>query len=78
MVDDVFRTRPLQARSDRHWNLAALLGYLSTWSAVRRAREAGRDDVLASFAQDISRTWGDEHALRPVIWPLNTRIGHLR
>lgn len=63
---------------ERHWNLAGFLGYLSTWSAVRRAREAGRDDVLASFAQDISRAWGDEHALRPVIWPLNIRIGHLR
>lgn len=39
---------------DRIWELGGFLGYLSTWSAVRRVNEAGRDDILKCFVQDIS------------------------
>ncbi len=57
------------------WNLDELLGYLSTWSAVRRAREAGREGVLLSFADEIAEIWGDRDTRRPVAWPINMRIG---
>ncbi|MBV7536331.1 class I SAM-dependent methyltransferase [Duganella sp. sic0402] len=57
------------------WSLAEFLGYLITWSAVRSAREAGREDILVEFASDIEKLWGDEHLKRPVSWPINMRIG---
>ncbi|ATE61967.1 class I SAM-dependent methyltransferase [Thauera sinica] len=59
------------------WNLAELLGYVSTWSAVRRAREAGREDVLRSFAHELADAWGDAGIKRSITWPLNMRVGRI-
>ena len=68
------RARPaLDIRLD--WNLAEFLGYVSTWSAVRSAREAGREDLLLAFADDLGAAWGDPDRKRPVSWPINMRIG---
>jgi SAM-dependent methyltransferase len=61
----------------RRWSLPQLLGYLSTWSAVRSAREAGREELLTAFADDLGAAWGDPGARRPVRWPINMRIGRL-
>lgn len=66
---------PLEIRLE--WRLAEFLGYLSTWSAVRSAREAGREDVLLSFASEIAQAWGDENIRRSIAWPINMRIGRL-
>ncbi len=59
------------------WNLDDLLGYVSTWSAVRRAREAAREDVLRGFAADLAALWGDPARTREVRWPVNMRLGTL-
>lgn len=59
----------------KDWDLDELLGYVSTWSAVRSAREAGRDDMLTSFAEDLSGLWGGRETRRAVEWPLNMRVG---
>ncbi|MDH6283175.1 class I SAM-dependent methyltransferase [Prescottella agglutinans] len=69
-------TPPLQIRKD--WNLPELLGYISTWSAVRRARDAGREDVLEAFATDLTALWGDAPTARAVTWPVNMRVGKIR
>lgn len=66
---------PLEIRV--HWQLSEFLGYLLTWSAVRRAQEAGREAVLLNFADDIAAAWGDGSIRRAVAWPLNMRIGRL-
>jgi SAM-dependent methyltransferase len=65
----------LELRCD--WSLPQFLGYLTTWSAVRSAREAGHEALLAAFAQDLSAAWGDPDAKRTVRWPLNMRIGRV-
>jgi len=59
------------------WRLPEFLGYLLTWSAVRRAREAGREDLLLSFVDDITQAWGDDDRRRTVTWPINMRVGRL-
>jgi len=59
------------------WSLPQFLGYLSTWSAVRGAREAGRDGLLTAFADDLAAAWGDGERKRPIRWPINMRIGRL-
>lgn len=59
------------------WNLAEFLGYIATWSAVRRAREAGREDILQRFASDIAGIWGDPGGRRAVSWPINMRVGRV-
>lgn len=60
---------------ERNWGLGDLLGYVSTWSATRRAVEAGRGDIPETFAADLSRLWGPRGRKRPVAWPVHMRLG---
>lgn len=62
---------------DRSWRLAEVLGYVSTWSAVRRARETDRSDIVDAFARDLGALWGDPATARPVSWPVTMRLGTL-
>ena len=62
---------------DLQWSLSELLGYISTWSAVRRAREEGRREILLNFAKEMEKLWGDDDERRSVEWPVNMRIGKL-
>lgn len=57
------------------WSLPEFLGYISTWSATRSAREAGNEDVLQKFASDLSALWGDSETRRTITWPINMRLG---
>lgn len=59
------------------WNLDEFLGYVSTWSALRKAREAGREDLLHGFAADFAALWGEPAQRRLVSWPINMRLGRL-
>jgi len=61
----------------KEWDLPALLGYISTWSAVRRAREAGRQEVLQNFSADLAMLWGDPTRRREVAWPIRIRWARL-
>lgn len=57
------------------WTLEHLLGYLGTWSALRRyQKEHGQaaDDALQAAFRDIARAWGDRPS-RAVAWPLSLR-----
>lgn len=60
-----------------HWNLAQFFGYVSTWSAVRRLHEAGQGAVLLRFERELRALWGDPARVRPMLWPLHLRIGHV-
>lgn len=57
------------------WRLADLLGYLGTWSAVKRCREATGRDPLAGVAGPLREAWGEPETPRPVRWPLHLRVG---
>jgi len=59
------------------WRLSEFLGYVSTWSATRSAREAGKEALLVAFADDLAALWGDPDTTRPVSWPINMRIGRV-
>lgn len=85
LVDEGYRTLafpfteiPTQAMSiNLAWPLEGLLGYISTWSAVKRAQEAGKSALLDAFSQDIGHLWGDPETLRQIVWPINMRVGAL-
>jgi SAM-dependent methyltransferase len=62
---------------EKIWNLDELLGYISTWSAVKRAAKNGRTSLLTTFADDLTALWGNRERKRTVTWPINMRIGKL-
>ncbi|HTN30112.1 MAG TPA: class I SAM-dependent methyltransferase [Pseudomonas sp.] len=70
-----FELPDLQIRLD--WDLEQFLGYLSTWSAVRRAREEGQEHILQRFADDLAELWGATEEKRKVCWPINGRVGRV-
>jgi SAM-dependent methyltransferase len=57
------------------WDLAQLVGYLSTWSAAQRYREKTRGDPIERVRPDLERAWGDPERPRVVRWPLSLRAG---
>lgn len=77
-IDFPFSEVAIPALTIRYeWPLESLLGYISTWSAVTRAREAGREDIFAQFCTDMAGLWGAETQLRPVSWPVTVRAGRV-
>jgi hypothetical protein len=59
------------------WDFTRTLGYLSTWSAVKRcAKETGRDPI-AEFAPRLAAAWGDPAAPKTIAWPLVLRAGRI-
>jgi SAM-dependent methyltransferase len=59
------------------WDLDALMGYLSTWSAVRRYAKAAGIDPLPALRRRIAAHWLPETHSREVVWPLHLRVGRL-
>ncbi len=51
------------------WSLARLFDYFSSYSAVKRYREARGIDPVAAHAGAIARAWGDTGPV-PLRWPL--------
>ncbi len=59
------------------WDLERTLGYLSTWSAVKRcAKETGRDPI-AELAPVLAAAWGDPASEKTISWPLVLRAGRI-
>jgi SAM-dependent methyltransferase len=60
------------------WTLAELLGYIGTWSATERYRQATGHDPMDQLGFELERAWGDPIARRTVTWALTLRIGETR
>jgi SAM-dependent methyltransferase len=59
------------------WDLEHTLGYLSTWSSVKRCtKETGRDPI-AEFAEPFAEAWGHPEEEKAVTWPLVLRAGRI-
>ncbi len=61
----------IDARLDR----AALVGYVSSWSAVARCREVEGQDPIAGLDADLAAVWPEASERRRVVWPLTLRVG---
>ena len=59
------------------WSLERVLGYLSTWSAVKRCAKASGRDPVEAFAGEFAAAWGDPASERTVTWPLILRAGRI-
>lgn len=59
------------------WDINQLLGYISTWSAVKAMRQQNKESILLTFGQDIKSLWGDPTQKQKISWPINMRIGKI-
>lgn len=55
------------------WNLDALLGYVSTWSAVRQYRARRETDPMPGLRDRLLSCWGNAGSVRQIRWPLSVR-----
>jgi len=81
-VDEHYRTLPFPFTEiaapkfavEAVWSLAALFGYLSSWSAAQKYQAARAGDPLDEKRADFTAAWGAA-AERAVRWPLSMRVG---
>ena len=60
------------------WTLDQFMGYLATWSAVQRYRNATGRDPLPALAGTLAPLWGAAaDTVRTVSWPLRTITGRV-
>jgi len=57
-----------------HWSLEQLLGYLNTWSAVKRFEAETSSNPVDKIASQIASAWGDASHIRKITWPLVLRL----
>jgi SAM-dependent methyltransferase len=57
------------------WTLGDYLGYIGTWSAVRRYRTQLGEDPLPTLRLALAEVWGGAESARVVHWPLALRAG---
>ncbi|AWK86311.1 class I SAM-dependent methyltransferase [Azospirillum thermophilum] len=62
---------------EARWSLPRFLGYLGTWSGVKRAIQATGRNPLEPAAEALAPLWGDPQAERTVRWPLTVRLGRV-
>lgn len=70
---DELQAPPMAMRA--RWNAEQLLGYVSTWSAVRPARKALGDEPFERFERDVRAEM--DGAAREIRWPLAMRVGKM-
>ena len=59
------------------WALAAVLGYVDTWSAAWALERAEGRGPIEAFRRDLARLWGPAGTVRSVSWDLSVRAVHL-
>ena len=59
------------------WDLERVLGYLSTWSAVKAFTNATGADPIADFEAAFTTAWGDPSSSKTIAWPLILRAGRI-
>jgi hypothetical protein len=57
------------------WTIKQLIGYISTWSAVKRYRNNMGSDPLESIEKELTRLWNIHSEFMDVYWPLSVLIG---
>jgi len=57
------------------WSLSDLIGYLNTWSAVKRYRQANSSEAVDLIIPKLKSVWGNKQNIKTIKWPLNLRIG---
>lgn len=71
MPFDAIEIKPMEM--NQQWQLADVMGYLNTWSAVREYEKATAGNPLELVYEDMLQSWGEPDTVRVVSWPLIVR-----
>jgi SAM-dependent methyltransferase len=82
-VEEAYRTLPFpfaeiaapRFELETRWTLDATLGYLASWSAVQRFREARGEDPLPALGAELEPHWPSGDAELVLHWPIHVRVG---
>lgn len=66
--------QPPEFRMETEWNLSQLVGYLSTWSAVKKYEEANGVNPVERCYEKLASLWGHPESRLHMQWPLTIRI----
>jgi SAM-dependent methyltransferase len=85
IVDDAYRSSPFpfvemlppQFEMKADWNIADLLGYLETWSAVQNYIAKNLSSPIDKISQQIQQAWGEDEKIS-VRWDISLRVGCLQ
>ena len=58
------------------WTVAAYLGYIETWSAVRKLLSEVGTAPLEAFGRELRAVWNVQ-AQRLIRWPISMRVGYV-
>jgi hypothetical protein len=71
-----FPELPVPSFAMQHaFTLDELVGYIGTWSAVQRYRDACGVDPLPIVGRAVAATWGPRTHARVLHFPLSVRVG---
>jgi SAM-dependent methyltransferase len=85
-IDDDYRSLPFPYKETQapsfqiecEWNFAQLIGYLNTWSALNHYLKEKRINPLDEMISEMQNIWGSEDVVRPVRFPVITKIAVIR
>lgn len=61
---------------ERTWSIDHFANYCGTWSAGKRAKAAGRDDIIVTMRKDVADIIGTDGQLS-IRWPITIRAGRI-
>jgi hypothetical protein len=68
--------QPPAFEMEASWGLDNLIGFLASWSAVRKLVEAQGGAIFEEQSRELERAWGTK-AQKKIRWPLHFRIGRI-
>lgn len=60
------------------WSFKQLAGYLGTWSALNHYKKEHGNSLPETIIGELKRAWGDENKIRPVRFPIMTKVAVVR
>ncbi len=62
-------------RMSAKWTIKQLIGYIGTWSAVKRYKNIKGNDPVESIDKELARLWDNRSGIMEVYWPLSLMTG---
>lgn len=66
--------QPPLFKMQQDWTLQQLVGYLETWSAVKKYQKETGNNPLDTIRQELTDQWGQAEITLAVKWPLTVRL----